>query len=217
MRACVHVYVFVQLEMRKVQTILDVLFSFLKWRYESDHTLEIFLYVRSPRVFCNVEILKRCFGLVRNTIICLCKAEISAAQRGCFLCGAHLLNVQFPRVYFYTGKTLNRLIPPDGNGYWYSGYLAVSGGRKDRYLEVFEYIVDREEVDKEDERENNRVCIFRVACLGVEEESDSLCLSLKENFQWGKQMSTSYLMIPDSCDQRGGGISMFVCVCAYTV
>lgn len=84
MGACVHVYVFVQLEMRKVQTILDVLFSFLKWRYESDHTLEIFLYVRSPRVFCNVEILKRCFGFVRNTIICLCKAEVSAAQCGCF-------------------------------------------------------------------------------------------------------------------------------------
>lgn len=117
--------------------------------------------------------------------------------------------------FIFIQETLNRLIPPDGNGYWYSGYLAVSGGRKDRYLEVFEYIVDREEVDKEDERENNRVCIFRVACLGVEEESDSLCLSLKENFQWGKQMSTSYLMIPDSCDQRGGGISMFVCVCLY--
>lgn len=86
------------------------------------------------------------------------------------------------------------------------------GRRKGRYLEVFGYIVDRQEVDKEDVSENNRACIFRVACLGVEEESDSLCLSLKENFQWRKQMSTSYLMIPDSCDQTGGG-SVCVCVC----
>lgn len=142
--------------------------------------------------------------------------QICAVQCGCgsLLCGAHSLNVQFSRVHFMQ-ETLNRLIPPDGNGYWYSGYLAGGGGRKDRYLEVFEYIVDREEVDKEDESENNGVCIFRVACLGVEEESDSLCLSLKENFQWRKQMSTSYLMIPDSCDQRGGGSAcLCVCVCS---
>ena len=89
------------------------------------------------------------------------------------------------------------------------------GGRKVRYLKVFGHIVDRQEVDKEDESENNRACIFRVDCLGVEEDSDSLCLSLKENFQWRKQMSTSYLMIPDSCDQtRGGSVRLCVHVCA---
>lgn len=43
------------------------------------------------------------------------------------------------------------------------------GGRKGRYLEEFGYRVVRQEVDKEDE--NNRVCIFSVACLGVEDES----------------------------------------------
>lgn len=43
---------------------------------------------------------------------------------------------------------------------------------------------------------------LELPAFGVEDESDSLCLSLKENFQWRKQMSASYLMIPDSCDQR---------------
>lgn len=86
------------------------------------------------------------------------------------------------------------------------------GEEKAGILEVFGYIVDRQEVDKEDESENNRLCIFRVACLGVEEESDSLRLSLKKIFQWRKQMSTSYLMIPDSCDQTGGGS---VCLCVH--
>lgn len=81
-----------------------------------------------------------------------------------------------------------------------------------RYLKVFGHIVDRREVDREDESENNRVCIFRAACLGVEGESDSLGLSLNENFLWGKQMSTSYLMIPDSCDQTAGGSGVFVCI-----
>lgn len=114
--------------------------------------------------------------------------------------------------FTFTQETLNRLVPADGIGHWYSGYLAVSWGRKGRYFEVFGYIVDRQEVDKEDESENNRVCIFKVSCLVVEEESDSLCLSLKEMFQWKKQMSTSYLMIPDSCDQTGRG---YVCLCAH--
>lgn len=71
-------------------------------------------------------------------------------------------------------------------------------------------------MDKADERENNRVCIFRVACPGVEEESDSLCLSLNEIFQWRKQMSTSYLMIPDSSDRRGDEC-LCVRICANTV
>lgn len=57
-------------------------------------------------------------------------------------------------------------------------------------------MVDTEDMDKEDESENNRVCIFRVVCPEVEEEADSLCLSLNENLQWRKQMSTSYLTIP---------------------
>lgn len=78
--------------------------------------------------------------------------------------------------------------------------------------------MDREEVDKEDETENNGVCIFRVACLRVEEDSDNLGLSLKENFQWRKQMSTSYLMTSDSCDQTGrGSVYLRVCICACTV
>lgn len=68
-------------------------------------------------------------------------------------------------------------------------------------------MVDTEDMDKEDESENNRVCIFRVICPEVEEEADSLCLSLNENLQWRKQMSTSYLTIPDSCDQT----SVFLC------
>lgn len=120
--------------------------------------------------------------------------------------------------FTFTQETLKRLVPPDGKGHWYSGYLAVSRGRKGRYLEVFGYILDRREVDKEDESENNSVCIFRVACLRVEEESDSLCLSLKENFQWRKQKSTSYLIIPDSCDQTGGRLAcLSVCISAYIV
>lgn len=63
--------------------------------------------------------------------------------------------------FTFTQETLNRLVPPDGKQHWYSEYLAVSMSRKGRYLEVFGYTVDRQEVDKEDE--NNRVCIFRVA------------------------------------------------------
>lgn len=78
--------------------------------------------------------------------------------------------------------------------------------------------MDREEVDKEDETENNGVSIFRVACLRLEEDSDNLCLSLKENFRWQKQMSTSYLMIPDSCDQKDkGSLCLCLYICACTV
>lgn len=113
--------------------------------------------------------------------------------------------------FTFTQETLNRLVPADGIlGIWQS-----AGGRKGRYSEVFGYTADRQEVYKEDESENNRVCIFRVACLGVEEESDGLCLSLKEISQWRKQTSTSYLMIPDSCDQ----ICAFACarLCPYSV
>lgn len=73
----------------------------------------------------------------------------------------------------------------------YKNKMSVSGGI---------CINRRQEMDKEDESENNRVCIFRVVCLEVEEEADGLCLSLNENFQWRKQMSTSYLTIPDSCN-----------------
>lgn len=124
-------------------------------------------------------------------------------QRGCLLSRPSFAMSNSPELTF-TQETLNRLVPPDGKGRWYSGYLAVSGGSKGKYLEVFGHIVDRREADKEDESENNRVCICRVACLGVEEESDSLCLSLNENFQCRNQMSASYLMIPDSCDQTGG-------------
>lgn len=134
-------------------------------------------------------------------------------QGGCLLLGPSFSVPNSPE-FSLTQETLNRLVPPDGKGHWYSGYLAVSGGSKGRYLEVFGYIVDRQEVDKEDEGENNRVCIFRVACLGVEEESDSLCLSLKEICQWRKQMSTSYLMIPEGCDQTGRGS---VCLCVHIV
>lgn len=85
-------------------------------------------------------------------------------------------------------ESLNRLIPPDGKGFWYSGYLAAGGGkRKGRYLEVFEYIVDGGVVDQGDESENNGVRIFGVACLGESDKaSDSLCLSLKGEFLDGK-------------------------------
>lgn len=75
-----------------------------------------------------------------------------------------------------TQEALTRLVPPDGKGCRYSEYLAVSGGRE---RQVFGNIAGRQEVDKEDESENNRMCIFRVACLEVEEQTDSLCLSLK--------------------------------------
>lgn len=91
-------------------------------------------------------------------------------------CGGLSLGLPIP-FFTFTQETLSRLVPPDVKGHWYSGYLAASGGRIGRYLEVFGHIVDRQEVDKEDESEDSGV-----ACLRVEEESDSLCLSLKEFF-----------------------------------
>ena len=80
--------------------------------------------------------------------------------------------------FTFKQETLSMSVPPDGKGHWYSGYLAVSGEKEGRYLEVFGFIADRREADREDECENNRECIFIVACLGLEEQSDSLCLSL---------------------------------------
>lgn len=75
-------------------------------------------------------------------------------------------------------ESLNRLIPPDGKGFWYSGYLAAGEGkRKGRYLEEFEYIVDGGVVDQGDESENNGVRIFGVACLGgVRGGSQTVCV-----------------------------------------
>lgn len=81
--------------------------------------------------------------------------------------------------FTFIQETLSRLVPPDGKQCWYSWYLAVTWEKK---RQVFGYVVDRKKLDEVDESENNRVCIFRLACLGAEEESDSLCLSLKEFF-----------------------------------
>lgn len=101
--------------------------------------------------------------------------------------------------------------------FWVFGIQYSAARIKCQYLQAFELMVDTEDMDKEDESENNRVCICRVVCPEVEEEADSLCLSLNENLQWRKQMSTSYLTIPDSCDQtQEVHECVFMCICART-
>lgn len=47
-----------------------------------------------------------------------------------FLCSGPSLSVPNSPEFTFTQETLNRLVPSDGKGHWYSGYLAVSGVNK---------------------------------------------------------------------------------------
>lgn len=65
----------------------------------------------------------------------------------------------FASLFYFIQETLNRRIPPDGNGVA-SRVAGMQRGGKARNLERFEYIVDGERLDEEARRENNGACIF---------------------------------------------------------
>lgn len=73
----------------------------------------------------------------------------------------------------------------DGRDTGIQGSWHPEEGRKDRYLERFEYIVDGERLDQADRMENNGMCILRSAPPRGESDSKSqrLHLSLKETFE----------------------------------
>lgn len=98
------------------------------------------------------------------------------------------------------------------------GIWQSRGRRKGRYLEVFGYLVDRRAVDKEDESENNRVCIFRVACLWGGRRVRQSVFVIKGEFSMEK--TDERFLSDDSWQLRSemrGSECLCVHICVYTV
>lgn len=115
----------------------------------------------------------------------------------------------FASLFYFIQETLNRRIPPDGNRVA-SRVAGMPRGGKARNLERFEYIVDGERLDEEGEQWSLYLLERPASGWG----SQSLCSSLKERRE---KMSTSYLMIPDSCAPTAGGSGVFVSVLHMSV
>lgn len=120
----------------------------------------------------------------------------------------------FASLFYFIQETLNRRIPPDGDGAA-SRVAGMQRGGEARNVERFEYIVDGGRLDEEARRENNGACISWRA--GPRVRVPQSVLIIKEFPAGREKMSTSYLMIPDSCAPTAGGSGVLASVLHVSV